>query len=416
MNLNKNNYKICIVGLGYVGLPLAARFSLKGFDLIGFDINQERVEELRNLVDRNNDIDLENLKVLKKNSQLTSDELDLKDCNIFIVTVPTPINKDKTPDLNPIISSSKLIGSTMKKGSMVIYESTVYPGVTDDICTPILENESELIFNRDFLTGYSPERINPGDKVNTIEKIKKIVSGSNQKALEVITFLYSSIIEAGIHQAPSIKIAEAAKVTENIQRDVNIALINELHQLYSSIGISTIDVIEAASTKWNFMKLTPGLVGGHCISIDPYYLMYKSDMSGYTPNIMRAARKINDEMDQWVLTNFLKFAKQENIDLDSIKITILGYTFKENCNDTRNTKVHDLLLSMQAEGLSFNIWDPLLTIDQKNKLNEINIESHIEKPENIQIAFVCVYHNQIIEFLNNFKGIVYDYKKLVIKT
>ena len=343
MNLNKNNYKICIVGLGYVGLPLAARFSLKGFDLIGFDINQERVEELRNLVDRNNDIDLENLKVLKKNSQLTSDELDLKDCNILIVTVPTPINKDKTPDLNPIISSSKLIGSTMKKGSMVIYESTVYPGVTDDICTPILENESELIFNRDFLTGYSPERINPGDKVNTIEKIKKIVSGSNQKALEVITFLYSSIIEAGIHQAPSIKIAEAAKVTENIQRDVNIALINELHQLYSSIGISTIDVIEAASTKWNFMKLTPGLVGGHCISIDPYYLMYKSDMSGYTPNIMRAARKINDEMDQWVLTNFLKFAKQENIDLDSIKITILGYTFKENCNDTRNTKVHDLL-------------------------------------------------------------------------
>ena len=411
MNLSKSNYKICIIGLGYVGLPLATRFSLKGFDVLGFDINKTRIEELKSSIDRNNDMDPSEIKNLLEGCKLSSNEDSLKDRNIFIVTVPTPINEDKTPDLGPIISSSDLVGSFISKDSIVIYESTVYPGVTDDICTPILEEKSGLIFNQDFFTGYSPERIVPGDKINTIEKIKKVVSGSNSEALKVVAFLYSSIIEAGIHLAPSIKIAEASKVTENIQRDVNIALINELHQMYTLLGINTHDVIEAASTKWNFMKLTPGLVGGHCISIDPYYLMHKSEMSGYIPNIMRAARKINDEMGDWVLKNFLIFANNNNIDLDSINITILGYTFKENCEDTRNTKVKSLMFSMIKLGLKVSLWDPLLSCDNQKKLRNEGVNVYESEPKDVQLAFVCVYHNQIIKFLESYDGIIYDYRK-----
>ena len=412
MKFKKSDYKICIVGLGYVGLPLAARFSLKGFDVIGFDINEIRIEELRNNVDYNNDIELEHLEAFNLNSKISSDSSDIKDCNIFIITVPTPINKDKTPNLEPVISSSKLIGSLMTKGSIVIYESTVYPGVTDDICMPVLEKESTFIFNKDFSTGYSPERIVPGDKINTIEKIKKVVSASNSNALNVISFLYSSIIDAGIHKAPSIKVAEASKVTENIQRDVNIALINEMHQLYSSLGISTNEVIEAASTKWNFMKLTPGLVGGHCIGIDPYYLMHKSEMSGYTPNIMRAARKLNDEMTNWVIDNFLEFIERENIDINKITITLMGYTFKENCSDIRNTKVNDLALSIKNIGIDVNIWDPFFRKETQEYLKKHNINAFIREPKDVQLAFVCVYHEKILSFLNNFKGIIYDYKNL----
>ena len=412
MNFNKSDYKICIVGLGYVGLPLAARFSLKEFDLIGFDINKKRIDELKNNIDKNDDINIDNLKVLNQNSKLTSDSKDVKDCNIFIVTVPTPINADKTPDLEPIIASSKLVGGLMKKGSLVIYESTVYPGVTDDICTPILEKESSLIFNKNFSTGYSPERIVPGDKVNTIEKIKKIVSASNSKALQIVSFLYSSIIEAGIYKAPSIKVAEAAKVTENIQRDVNIALINEMHQLYSSMDISTIDVIDAASTKWNFMKLTPGLVGGHCISIDPYYLMHKSKMSGYKPKIMQAARKINDEMGVWVQNAFIEFSKNKNIDLNTINVTFLGYAFKENCSDTRNTKVRDLIFSVRDMGIKVSLWDPLVDEGELLLLEKNGVEVYRCEPASLEFAFLCVPHNEIIKFLSTFSGPIFDYKKI----
>ena len=412
MNLNKSDYKICVVGMGYVGLPLAARLSLKEFNVVGFDINETRVQELCNNVDRNNDIELANLKILNQNSQLTSNSSDIKDCNIFIITVPTPINDDKTPNLDPIIASSRLIGSLMMKESIIIYESTVYPGVTDDICTPILEKESNLLFNKDFSTGYSPERIVPGDKVNTIENIKKVVSASNLKALKIISFLYSSIIDAGIHEAPSIKVAEASKVTENIQRDVNIALINEMHQLYSSLGISTNDVIDAAATKWNFMKLSPGLVGGHCISIDPYYLMHKSKISGYTPHIMRAARKLNDEMGEWVVASFLDFIKKENIKLKSTIVTLMGYTFKENCSDIRNTKVYDLAISLKNHGVNVSIWDPFLTNKTQDELSKNDIISYKKKPKKIELAFICVYHDQILEFLKCYKGIVFDYKKL----
>ena len=409
---NKKDYKICIVGLGYVGLPLAARFALKGFNVTGFDIKEERVNQLINKIDINDDIRHENLEILSKDAKLTTHINDIKESNVFIVTVPTPINEDKTPNLGPLISASELVGSVIKKNSIVIYESTVYPGVTDDICTPILEEKSKLIFNEEFSTGYSPERIVPGDKVNTIEKIKKIVSASNQISLNIISFLYSSIIDAGIYQASSIKVAEAAKVTENIQRDVNIALINEMHQLYTSLDISTLDVIEAASTKWNFMKLTPGLVGGHCISIDPYYLMHKSEVSGYVPNIMRSARKINDEMGNWVLENFIKYTKENSINLKTTEITIMGYTFKENCSDIRNTKVHDLAISLRDSGFEIKIWDPYLDNKTINNLKHQNITSSNNLSNNVELAFVCVYHKEVLDFLDSYNGFVYDFRKL----
>ena len=412
MNLKKSDFKICIVGLGYVGLPLAARFALKDFDVIGYDHYENRVQELTNGIDRNNDIELKQLKTLIQKSKLTSISSEIKDCNIFIITVPTPINDDKTPNLKPVIAASELIGGLMMKGSIVVFESTVYPGVTDDICTPILEKESNLKFNKHFSTGYSPERIVPGDKLNTIEKIKKVVSGSNSKALKKISFIYSSIIDAGIHQAPSIKVAEASKVTENIQRDVNIALINEMHQLYTSLGINTNDVIEAAATKWNFMKVIPGLVGGHCISIDPYYLMHKSETSGYIPNIMRASRKINDEMGDWVQSAFMKFSQKMQIDLNTTNITFLGYTFKENCSDTRNTKIHDLIFSIKNSGISVSLWDPHVNDEELAKLEENGIKIHWSKPDAIEFAFVCVLHDEIVKFMENFSGPVFDYRNV----
>jgi len=411
--LNKEDYKICIVGLGYVGLPLAARFSLKGFDVTGFDIKEERINQLVNKIDINYDISTKNLETLAKNSKLTSNIDEIKESNIFIITVPTPINEDKTPDLKPLKASSELVGRVMQKDSIVIYESTVYPGVTDEVCTPILEEKSNLIFNKQFSTGYSPERIVPGDKKNTIETITKVVSASNKDALNVISFLYSSIIDAGIHLAPSIKVAEAAKITENIQRDVNIALINEMHQLYTSLGINTSDVIEAAATKWNFMKLTPGMVGGHCISIDPYYLMYKSEMSGYKPKLMSTARKINDEMYEWVLKDFIRYMNQMKIDLKSTEITVFGYSFKENCSDTRNTKVKNLLLSMKESKLKFQLWDPLILEDDYKELNKLGIKALKVEPKNVDIVLLCVKHTEFNNFLNKFNGVIYDYKNTI---
>ena len=409
---NKEDYKICIVGLGYVGLPLAARFSLKGFNVTGFDLKEERINQLVNKIDVNNDITEANLETLVKNSELTSNIDEIKGSNIFIITVPTPINEDKTPDLRPLKASSELVGRVMQKDSIVIYESTVYPGVTDEVCTPILEKQSSLIFNEGFSTGYSPERIVPGDKTNTIEKIKKVVSASNKEALKIISFLYSSIIDAGIYEASSIKVAEAAKVTENIQRDVNIALINEMHQLYSSIGISTNEVIDAASTKWNFMKLTPGMVGGHCISIDPYYLMHKSEISGYIPNIMRASRKINDEMSIWVLEKFLEFADMKQVDIKNTEITFLGYSFKENSSYIRNTKVKDLINLVKGLGVLVSLWDPIVNHKELKELEETGVKIYKDRPKKIEFAFLCVNHKEINSFLENHSGLVFDYKNI----
>ncbi len=410
--INKKDYKICVVGLGYVGLPLAARFSLKGFDVVGFDIKEKRVNQLINQIDINNDISDKNLKTLVENAKLTSNIEEIRQSNIFIITVPTPINQDKTPDLRPLIASSELVGAMIKKDAIVIYESTVYPGVTDEVCTPILEKKSNLIFNKEFSTGYSPERIVPGDSINTIEKINKIVSASNDEALKIVSFLYSSIIDADIHEAPSIKVAEAAKVTENIQRDVNIALINEMHQLFTSIGINTNDVISAASTKWNFMKLTPGMVGGHCISIDPYYLMHKSEMEGYKPKLMQSARKINDEMDQWVIKIFFDYVRKRNIDLNKTQITFLGYSFKENCSDIRNTKVHDLIIKIKNMGINVAIWDPLVDLNDLKNLQQYGIKIYTKKPAKIDFAFLCVAHTEIISFLHKYSGHIFDYRNI----
>ena len=411
--MNKNNFKICVIGLGYVGLPLAHRLAQKGFDLIGFDINSERIDQLTKSNDTNDDVSSSKLLELNKLSKLTSNVADIGNLDVYIITVPTPINEDKTPDLNPIKSASKMVGGLIKTNSIVVYESTVYPGVTDDVCTPILEESSKLKHNIDFFTAYSPERIVPGDKVNTIEKITKVVSASNDEALKVISHIYSSIIDAGIHIAPSIKVAEASKITENIQRDVNIALINELHQIYTSLNIYSNDVIEAASTKWNFMKLKPGLVGGHCISVDPYYLMHRSMMTGYMPNLMRSAREINEGMVQWTINIFLRHIKRNNINIDKIVVTILGYTFKENCNDTRNTKVLDLILGLKDLNININLWDPLIDASTKEYIKSLDIKIYESRPENIDYAFVCVYHDEILDFLENFNGPVFDYKNIV---
>ena len=401
---------IAIIGLGYVGLPLAIEFG-KQRKVIGFDTNNKRINGLKKQVDSTLEIstqDFDDALFLSFSSELD----DLRDCEIYIVTVPTPIDKYNKPDLEPLIKASQSISKILKKGDIVIYESTVYPGVTDDVCTPILEKKSGLVFNEDFFTGYSPERIVPGDKVNTIEKIKKVVSGSNQKALDAVTYLYSSIIDAGIHQAPSIKIAEASKVTENIQRDVNIALINELHQMYTLLGIDTHEVIEAASTKWNFMKLKPGLVGGHCISIDPYYLMHKSKMLGYSPDIMIKAREVNEGMGQWVVSNFFSYIKQKNINLQANNITFLGYTFKENCSDIRNTKVRELIFSLKDKGVNVSLWDPLLDLAELDNLESQGIKVYRTTPSDIQFAFLCVPHNEILEFLETYEGPLFDYKKI----
>ena len=408
--LNKADYKICVVGLGYVGLPLAARFSLKGFDVTGFDIKEERVNQLVNKIDINNDISKTNLERFVKNSKLTSNIDEIIERNIFIVTVPTPINDDKTPDLKPLIASSELVGTIMQKGSIVIYESTVYPGVTDEVCTPILERKSNLIFNEHFSTGYSPERIVPGDKINTIEKIQKVVSASNESALKIVSFLYKSIIDAGIHKASSIRVAEAAKVTENIQRDVNIALINEIHQLYSSMGISTTAVLDAASTKWNFIRLSPGLVGGHCIGIDPYYLMHKSKLTGFSPKLMSTARQINDGMSEWVISSFIDFLKERQICLKNKKVTIFGYSFKENCSDVRNTKVEDVALSLIKKGFNVDVWDPLIGDEDIKKIQCKGVRIFKETPVNPGIVMLCVPHKQILSFLENFEGVVFNYK------
>lgn len=411
--MKNDSIKIGVIGLGYVGLPLAHRLALKGFNLTGFDINADRIDQLIHSNDINDDMSSEELLELNKLSRLTSNIDKINNLDVYIITVPTPINDDKTPDLNPIKNASRLVGGLLKKSSIVVYESTVYPGVTDDVCTPILEEYSKLIHNTDFYTAYSPERIVPGDKVNTIEKITKVVSASNDKALEIISHIYSSIIDAGIHIAPSIKVAEASKITENIQRDVNIALINELHQIYTSLDINSNDVIEAASTKWNFMKLKPGLVGGHCISVDPYYLMHRSMMTGYLPNLMRSAREINEGMAQWIINIFLRQSKKSNINFDNIYITILGYTFKENCNDTRNTKVHDLIIGLKELNIKIELWDPLIDDFTKEQIRSLDVKVYDNKPEKVDYAFVCVYHTEILEFLKNYSGPIFDYKKII---
>ena len=359
------NKKICIIGLGYVGLPLAHAFSSK-FEVVGFDINTTRVDELNNGFDRTLELTSEEVKQSLENKMIFSTNLDdIKDCNIYIVTVPTPIDSSNRPDLTPLIKSSQMIGKVLKKDDIVIYESTVYPGVTEEVCVPQLEATSNMKFNTDFFCGYSPERINPGDKEHTVTKILKITAGSTPDIANVVDELYKTIIIAGTHKASSIKVAEAAKVIENTQRDVNIALVNELALIFDTMNIDTNDVIEAAATKWNFIKLKPGLVGGHCIGVDPYYLTFKAEELGYKPNLILGARQINNGMGKYIAEKTIKLMIKKGKLVKDANVLIMGLTFKENCPDIRNTKVVDIIKELQEYGANIDVYEPW--IDEKDK-------------------------------------------------
>lgn len=354
--MNLNDVRIAIIGLGYVGLPLAVEFGKK-YPTIGFDINQKRVDELRSGHDHTLEVEPEELKLA---TQLTysADTSDLEQANIYIVTVPTPINKFKQPDLTPLLKASETIGKTLKKGDIVIYESTVYPGATEDDCVPVLEKVSGLTFNKDFFAGYSPERINPGDKEHRVTTILKVTSGSTPEVADFVDSLYASIITAGTHKAESIKVAEAAKVIENTQRDVNIALINELAMIFNRMNIDTEAVLKAAGTKWNFLPFRPGLVGGHCIGVDPYYLTHKAEAIGYHPEMILAGRRINDNMSRYVSSEMVKAMLQKGIAVKGSNILIMGLTFKENCPDIRNTKVIDIIAELEEYGAEVDVFDP----------------------------------------------------------
>ncbi|MFM7683852.1 MAG: nucleotide sugar dehydrogenase [Bacteroidota bacterium] len=365
MKTQKNSPKICILGLGYVGLPLALEFSKK-YKVVGFDINEKRVSELNATADETAQVESDELRdALQNGLTLTSSNALLSDCNIFIVTVPTPIDQNRLPDLGPLLNASGIIGKNLKKGDYVIYESTTYPGCTEEDCIPVLEKESGLIFNQDFYVGYSPERINPGDKINTLTKIKKVTSGSTPEAADFIDELYASIITAGTHKAPSIKVAEASKAIENAQRDINISFVNELTLIFDRMGIETSAVLEAAGTKWNFLKFTPGLVGGHCISVDPYYLAYKSTQLGYVPKVINSGREVNEHMPYFYSNKIISALQKKEVEKGII--LILGASFKENTPDIRNSQVPTIALSLINSGFTVDIYDPMIDVDDFEK-------------------------------------------------
>ena len=353
--MNINDIKIAVIGLGYVGLPLAVEFG-KHRSVVGFDINNKRVAQLLEGNDITLEVDDNELKSAK-NLTFTTQLDDIIDYNFYIITVPTPIDDNNAPDLTPLESASTAVGKVIKKGDIVVYESTVYPGATEEVCIPIIEKTSGLIFNKDFFVGYSPERINPGDKVNTLTKITKITSGSTPEAADLIDTLYASIITAGTYRAKSIKVAEAAKVIENTQRDLNIAIVNEFAKIFNIIGVDTQAVLDAAGSKWNFLKFKPGLVGGHCISVDPYYLTHKAQEVGYRPEVILAGRRINDGMGQYVATQMVKKLARNKIHIDEAKVLVLGFTFKGDCPDTRNTKVIDIIKELKSFNINVDVYD-----------------------------------------------------------
>ena len=408
--------KIAIIGLGYVGLPLAVEFGQK-YSTVGYDINKKRVSDLRKGLDDTLEIDTEYLNKTLKNKflKVTSREQDLKSCNIFIITVPTPIDKNNRPSLSPLIAASKLVGLMLKKGDIVIYESTVYPGVTEEECVPILEKFSCLNYNVDFFAGYSPERINPGDSKHTLTKILKVTSGSNKKVAEIIDNLYKSIILAGTYKAASIKVAEAAKVIENSQRDLNIAFVNELAKIFNLLGIDTNQVLEAAATKWNFLKFNPGLVGGHCIGVDPYYLSQKAQEVGYHPEIILSGRRLNDSMGKYIASETVKLMLKKHVDLRDSKVLILGFTFKEECPDFRNTKVIDIIRELSLFGLNIMTVDPWVDKNEVFDKYGIKISKDIPKGIKFDAAILAVAHScfKKIKFNRNIMNknkVIYDVK------
>ena len=412
--------KIGVIGLGYVGLPLAIEFSYQ-FPVIGFDINANRILDLNSGVDSTNEVEIANLKKAN-NIVFTSDADTLQDCNFYIVTVPTPINKNKRPDLGPLINASNLIATVLKKGDVVVYESTVYPGATEEDCVPILENISGLSLNKDFYVGYSPERINPGDKTHRLTDIKKVTSGSNKRSADFIDQVYKKIILAGTHKAESIKVAEAAKVIENTQRDLNIALINELAMIFNLMEIDTESVLRAAETKWNFLPFRPGLVGGHCIGVDPYYLTHKAESLGYNPEIILAGRRLNDGMASFVSSQLVKLLAKKNIKINSSKILILGLSFKEDCPDIRNTKVTDIIEELHEYNCKVSVYDPWVNKLEAKKEYGINLLDKIEDNE-YDAIIIAVAHKEFkkmgikkIRALGKSKHVVYDLKYLFSAT
>jgi nucleotide sugar dehydrogenase len=412
--------KIAVIGLGYVGLPLATTLAEK-YSVVGFDINDERVSQLNMGNDCTKETDTATLlQVIKSgNFVLSSDANSIKDCDFFIVTVPTPITKFKTPDLTPLQSATRTIGKALKKGDIVVYESTVYPGCTEEDCVPILEEESGLVFNKDFFCGYSPERINPGDKKNTLTTIKKVVSGSTEAVADKIAKVYSSIITAGIHKAPSIKVAEACKAIENAQRDVNISFMNELALIFDRMDIDTNEVLEAAATKWNFLNFSPGLVGGHCIGVDPYYLLHKSQCLGYNPQVILSGRTVNDEMGRFVASKTVKLMIRDGIKIGGSQVLILGFTFKENCPDTRNTKVVDVINELKDFGIKVDIYDPHAIHDEVKAEFSIELLTQLPDLKKYDAIILTVPHDEFksidFSFVKEQSTIIFDVKSILDK-
>jgi len=395
--------KIAIIGLGYVGLPLAIEFGKK-YHVLGYDIKENRVEELKKGKDSTLEADVKELlyaiKVVSEENSLTfsSNEEDLKSCNIYIVTVPTPIDKNNAPDLRPLINASEMIGRVINKGDLVVYESTTYPGCTEEDCVPVIERVSGLKFNQDFFAGYSPERINPGDRINTLTKIKKVTSGSTPDIAEKVDALYVSIIEAGTHKAPSIKVAEASKIIENAQRDVNISFVNELALIFDKVGIDTHDVLEAAGTKWNFLKYSPGMVGGHCISVDPYYLATKAESLGYIPQVILSGRHVNNSIAPFIANKVMKLMIQKDHKIKGANVLILGITFKENCPDIRNTKVVDVYSELCEFGINVDIHDPLADAEEVKSQYGIELINEFDFEKEYAAIIFAVAHNELMAF------------------
>lgn len=413
-----DNIKVAVIGLGYVGLPLARLLSTK-YPTVGFDMNQSRVDSLNSGTDTTLEVSDELLQeaISKYGFRCTTNLNDISDCNFYIVAVPTPVDDNNRPDLRPLVGASETIGKVIKKGDVVVYESTVYPGVTEEECLPVVERVSGLKFNVDFFAGYSPERINPGDKEHTVEKIKKVTSGSTPEIADLVDRVYNSVLVNGTHKAPSIRVAEASKIIENSQRDVNIAFMNELAKIFNAMGIDTNDVIEAAASKWNFIKLKPGLVGGHCISVDPYYLIQKAQVYGVLPRIMSDARRLNDGMGDYVANQVVKLMNKKGVLVKDADILLLGVTFKENCPDIRNTKVVDIYSTLQEYTDNITVWDPWA--DPQHVRHEYGISVSktdlSEMKGKYDAVILCVSHNQFKEldirsFLKSENGVVYDVK------
>lgn len=407
-------YRIGVIGLGYVGLPLAVAFAEK-FPVVGFDVNPKRVESLRQGIDATGEVGYEELRKVK--IEYTSDEALLESCNFFIITVPTPVDRTNRPDFTFLIRASETVGRRVKHGGIVVYESTVYPGATEEVCVPVIENTSGLKCGVDFFVGYSPERINPGDKEHTFKKIKKVVSGQNEKVLSVIADVYSSVVEAGIYRASSIKVAEAAKVIENTQRDLNIALMNELAIIFGKLGIDTNEVLDAAGTKWNFLPFKPGLVGGHCIGVDPYYLTYKAESVGHHPEVILAGRRINDRMGQYVATSLVKQMILKGITIQGSVVTVAGITFKENVSDIRNSKVIDIVRELEDFGIHVQAIDPLADPDDVEKVYGLKLFHEDELTPADGVVFAVphrVYVDRGWEFISSLLrdngGVVADVK------